>query len=385
MPNREANVTKRIKTPKGLRYCPVVISANGRIKPDVVLVNGKEERHPEGAYYLEWRNGSKRIRLSVGKDPATATARRLQKEAELNALNNGVTVLPDGQNGNRSVAAAVADFLDETKLTKKPKTLAAYTTALNYFTESCPKLHLEDLERRDLLKFAAFLRDEKEQAPRSCWNKFSNVMSFLKANGIRGLAKKNDWPRYTEEEPEIYENEELDALFAACDEEERLWFEFFLMTGMREQEVMYTYWADINFKASTVRVSHKPDRGWTPKAYKEREIPIPAKLVTSLKALEAKSDNTCNLVFPTSGCNVKMNFLDDLKAVAERAELNPEDFWLHKFRATFATRCLWAGVDLRTVQQWLGHSDMESTMRYLKPSRSQQVREKVNEIFGGVQ
>ncbi len=45
------------------------------------------------------------------------------------------------------------------------------------------------------------------------------------------------------------------------------------------------------------------------------------------------------------------------------------------------TWSLWAGVDLRTVQQWLGHSDMESTMRYLKPSRSQQVRDKVNEIF----
>jgi site-specific recombinase XerD len=41
-----------------------------------------------------------------------------------------------------------------------------------------------------------------------------------------------------------------------------------------------------------------------------------------------------------------------------------------------------AEVDLRTVQQWLGHSDMESTMRYLKPSRSEKVREKVNEIFG---
>jgi integrase len=38
-------------------------------------------------------------------------------------------------------------------------------------------------------------------------------------------------------------------------------------------------------------------------------------------------------------------------------------------------------LDLRTVQQWLGHSDMESTMRYLKPSRSQQTRERVNEIF----
>jgi integrase/recombinase XerD len=381
--NRECNVTKRIQTSKGPRYCTVVLSANGRIKPDVVLVEDREERHPEGAYYISWYEGKRLIRLSVGKDAATATARRLQKAAELNALNNGVAVAPDGQNGHRSVAAAVADFLDETKLTKKPKTLAAYTTALNYFTESCPKLYLEDIDRKDLLKFAAFLRDEKEQAPRSCWNKFANVMSFLKANGIRGLAKKNDWPRYTEEEPEIYEDEELDTLFAACDAEERLWYEFFLMTGEREQEVMYTYWSDINFKASTVRVSHKPDRGWTPKAYKEREIPIPAKLVTSLKAWKAKADKTCNLVFPTSGCNVKMNFLDDLKAVAARAELNPEDFWLHKFRATFATRCLWAGVDLRTVQQWLGHSDMESTMRYLKPSRSQQVREKVNEIFGG--
>jgi integrase/recombinase XerD len=54
---------------------------------------------------------------------------------------------------------------------------------------------------------------------------------------------------------------------------------------------------------------------------------------------------------------------------------------LHKFRATFATRCLWVGVDRRTVQLCLGHSDMESNMRYLKPSRSQQVRDRVNEIF----
>jgi site-specific recombinase XerD len=82
-----------------------------------------------------------------------------------------------------------------------------------------------------------------------------------------------------------------------------------------------------------------------------------------------------------AGCNPKLDFLDTLKAVADRAKLRKGNFWLHKFRATFATWSLWAGVDLRTVQQWLGHSDMESTMRYLKPSRSQQVRQKVNEIF----
>ncbi len=381
--NRKVGLTKRVQTSKGLRYCPVVLAANGRVRPDLVIVNGKEERHPKGAYYLEWWAGSKRIRLSVGKDASDANARRLHKEAELNAVNNGVTVVPEnGQNGHRSVAVAVTGFLDETKLTKKPKTLAAYRTALSYFTESCPKLYLEDIERKDLLKFSAFLRDEKEQAPRSVYNKFENVMTFLKAQGVRGLVGKNDWPRFVEEEPEVYEKDELEKLFAVCDDEERLWYEFFLMTGMREQEVMHCSWNDINLARPTVTVRYKPEYGFSPKNYREREIPIPAKLVQSLKARKAKSDKTCGLVFPTAGCRPKMNFLDGLKAIAERAKLNPENFWLHKFRATFATWSLWAGVDLRTVQQWLGHSDLESTMRYLKPSRSQQVREKVNEIFG---
>ncbi len=55
MANREVNLTKRVQTPHGWRYCRVVLSANGRVKPDVVVVNGKEERHQEGASYLEWR------------------------------------------------------------------------------------------------------------------------------------------------------------------------------------------------------------------------------------------------------------------------------------------------------------------------------------------
>lgn len=200
------HLTKRVQTAHGMRYFPAAIAANGRVKADVVIVNGQEERHPEGAYYLEWREDGKRVRLSVGKDAQHAVTQRLRKEAELNTVHNGVAVVPqDGQNGHGSFATAVAEFIEETRLTKKPKTLAAYTTALNYFTESCPKLYLQDIDRKDMLKFVAFLREEKEQSPRSVYNKFENVMTFLKANGIRGLVGKNDRPRYTEEEPEIYE------------------------------------------------------------------------------------------------------------------------------------------------------------------------------------
>jgi len=195
------------------------------------------------------------------------------------------------------------------------------------------------------------------------------------------MAKKEDWPQFVEEEPEIYEQEELDALFAACNFEERLRYEFFLMTGMRDQEVMHTYWSDINFKACTVRVSHKPDRGWTPKAYKEREIPVPNRLIESLRAWKQTATKNCNLLFPTAGCQPNTHFLEVLKDIAKRADLDPKNFWLHKFRATFATRLLRGGVDLATVQRLMGHSDLASTMRYLQPARNQETRAKVDAVF----
>jgi integrase/recombinase XerD len=114
----------RVRTSAGLCFCPVVLSLNGRVKPDAVLVNGKAEHHPEGAYYLEWREGAKRVRISVGKNSADAHARRLRKEAELNARNNGVAVIAeDGENQPaRSIADAVASYLAEIKISRSAAT-----------------------------------------------------------------------------------------------------------------------------------------------------------------------------------------------------------------------------------------------------------------------
>ena len=385
------NLTKRIQIKSNWVFCPVVYSSRRQIRPNVVMVQGKEERHEEGRYYIDWREDGKRFRQKAGKDAAEAEGKRDAKERELAAISAGVPVLAQSHDQTKtSLASAIAVYLAEIKLTKKSKTYDAYKNSLEYFQQSCKKT-LQEIDRQDMNKFSVFLRDEKSQSPRSCWNKFSNVMSFLKSQGALKKTRngtlttagveKNDWPTYTEEVPEVYEKEDLEELFAACNAEERLWYEFFWMTGMREQEVMYTYWADINLVRATVRVSHKPDRNWTPKAYKEREIPIPAKLVESLKARKATRDGKCNLLFPTSGFNIKLDFLDCLKRIAERAGLIPDSCWLHKFRATFATMHLRNGVDISTVQKWMGHSDLQSTMRYLRHNDRPEVRDKVNSTF----
>ena len=380
--NLEVNLTKRVRTANGLRFCPVVMAGNGRVKPDMVLTKGKPERHPEGSYYLEWRNSGKRIRLSVGKDAAAADAQRQRKEYELRAPIHNLQVVVPEKNGHRSLASAVETYLEEIKLTKKPKTHSSYSVALSYFMESCHKPNLEDIDRMDLLKFIAFLRDEKEHAARTVATKFNAVMIFLTAQDIRGLLRRNDRPKFTEEEAEIYEEEDLNKLFAACDKKERLWYTFFLMTGMRDQEVRYCYWSDVRFAQNEVRVSHKPDMGWSPKMYKERTITIPDQLVENLKEEQKKAN--CKLAFPTRAGKPKFDFLLSLKNVAERAKLNPDNFWLHKFRATFATRHLQNQEDIYTVMAWMGHSNMKSMLPYLRRSRSQKTLARVNDTFRGI-
>jgi integrase/recombinase XerD len=69
-----------------------------------------------------------------------------------------------------------------------------------------------------------------------------------------------------------------------------------------------------------------------------------------------------------------------MKRVAKRTKLDETQWWLHKFWATFATWHPQAGVDIRTVQHWLGHKSVETTLLYLQPARGAAI----NATFAGV-
>lgn len=377
----KVNLTKKITTPTGKRWCPVMVADNGRVKPDWVIVAGKPEKHTEGRYYIDWNQDGKRHRQAVGSSASHAVARQLRKETELKAIEQGISVIPQDELDRRlKIADAIATYLEEIKLSKKHRTFLAYSKDLEYFQESCSKVYIEQIERIDMLRYGAFLQEEKGLASRTASNKFKNVMTFLRSVGKSGFLNKNDCPKYVEEEPEIYEKEDLDRFFKVCYPHERLWFRFFLMSGMREQEVMHIMCHNVKFKQGTVEMRWKPEYNWSPKGYKEREIPVPAELMEDLAAVQPPAGQR-RLLFPTSGGKPKSHFLDCCKAVAKRAGLNPDDWWLHKFRSTFATLHLQNGVDLATVQKWMGHKDLASTMRYLRAARGAGVQAKVNTTF----
>ena len=222
------------------------------------------------------------------------------------------------------------------------------------------------------------------------------VAQFLKANNITGVLKKGDWPSYVEQQPEIYETEELNKFFTACDFRNRVLFEFFLMTGMRDGEVRHTCWSDINPK-QFVQVKSKPEWRFTPKNWEEREIPIPDKLMETLNKYRHGVNTGSRLLFPSPSGQPDRHFLRALKGIAWKAGINCgtcnlekgpcrrgpycERWFLHKFRATYATMQLQGQVDLRTLRALLGHKDLASTMRYLKPARDARMLQQVNSTF----
>ena len=152
------NFTKYIKRgPNRWQHCPVVRGKTGRVKQDLVLVGGRIEQHPEGYYSLDWRDGGRRHRMSLGKDASSAQLALERHVAAKRARAVGIAVAEDRSLASPSVEEACAEFLDETRLQRSPKTFKQYRTALAYFQESCGRRRLAEVDRRTLLDFRQFL------------------------------------------------------------------------------------------------------------------------------------------------------------------------------------------------------------------------------------
>jgi integrase/recombinase XerD len=123
---------------------------------------------------------------------------------------------------------------------------------------------------------------------------------------------------------------------------------------------MYCTWKNVNFKPSTMLVHRKPEFNWTPEPHKERKAPIPG---TAEWTEVARRKGDCPASLPCCIRTTRRSNAPRTKGYSGTSRSELSGFYMHKFRATFATKCFQSGIDLKTVQQWLGHKNLASTVR----------------------
>jgi integrase len=168
--------------------------------------------------------------------------------------------------------------------------------------------------------------------------------------------------------PVAYADADLKKFFAECDDWERAFFSLALATGLRGGELQTLHWSDLDLAHRRDHVRAKPQYSFLPKDGEERTVPF-SKEVTDILRQHPRVPN-CQLVFPSPKSHINYRFMRKrCKEIAERAGLDKTEWHLHRFRDTAATCWIPAGIDVRTVQEWLGHESLATTQKYLEPSK----------------
>jgi integrase len=196
----------------------------------------------------------------------------------------------------RRLDSAIDEYLSEVRANRSVRAAEHLRRLLDDFNQSCTKVYLHAIARRDLVEYMALLR-ERGLADRTIFNRLSSRLTFPRSFGIDGVLARRDLPRYVDKIVDAYSATEISQLLQAGEDRSRAAFGFFLATGCREQEVAHMAWSDVDFEQKIVQITAKPQWSWRPKDCEERFLPVPGWLVDVLKRLQ-KNDGHSSLIFP---------------------------------------------------------------------------------------
>ena len=207
----------------------------------------------------------------------------------------------------------------------------------------------------------------------------------------------------------------------AISEEQRIWIEetphraqtpamIMLYAGLRRGEVIPLMWNDIDFDKKTININKSVEmidgkavvKNTTKTKSGIRCVNIPQKLVDYLKSVPKSNLLVCpsskgTLMSDSSwkrmwesymvDLNLKYGNFDNYIGNAPTSKFNPngvpiviKTFTAHNLRHTFATMLYFAGVDILTAKEQLGHSDIKTTLSIYTHLDNQFKRKSMNKL-----
>ena len=265
----------------------------------------------------------------------------------------------------------------ENILTKKnvsKNTFMSYKNDLQQFQKFFNLNEIETVDEDKITNYVNFLA--KNYSTASHCRKLSSLKNFFIFLEEKNLIKHNffdstEFPKFKRTIPKILSEGQIKKIINlsyndSTDKGVRLslMLEMLYATGIRISELVNLKLGDISEDYSFIIILNK--------GRKERIVPLISKVQNLLKRyLNILQDNKVksnkNYLFPSnskSGHITRIRFFQIFQKIGSKALIDKELLSPHKVRHSFATHLLNRGVDLRLIQESLGHKDISTTQIY---------------------
>lgn len=189
------------------------------------------------------------------------------------------------------------------------------------------------------------------------------MLVVARKRGLIEFVPDVEWLKREHTDFDFLDFDEAKRLLDAAPGEWRTMILVALRTGMRHGELIGLRWEDVDLVAGRVVVRQNVVNGkvGTPKSGKPREIPLGIEVRTALKEHR-------HLRGPLVFCHMSGALLGvvDTRLPLWRAckKAGLRQIGWHALRHTFASHLVMRGASIKAVQELLGHSSIQMTMRY---------------------
>lgn len=391
-------------------------------------MGNKKKKKANGEGTISWDDKKKRWigRLSVGRNNNGTIKRKyfsgktklevIEQMQKYNLdLKNGLIPENDKINLQEWIKLWIFEYK---KNESKPSTIEKYDGLYrNYVLNSqIGALKLKDIRTLHLQLYYKNLISEGKSA-----NIIHTINKMLKSalnqavNDnylIKNYCNNVTLPKKTPSSPrKVFSNEEIAKIIETS--KNHVFYELFLLgtsTGLRIGELLGLKWSDIDFKENTLKVNRSIKRVKTfdqnsstkteiiiqdPKTEKsKRDMPIPSPIISILKKYKVKQneeilkegENYSNegWVFCTNTGKLldARNVLRSFERLLKKANISYKPF--HSLRHTYATLLFEKDAKPKTIQELMGHSDINTTLAiytHVNPTEKTKAVQKLNDIF----
>lgn len=257
---------------------------------------------------------------------------------------------------------------------RSQRTIKYFKSVLNLFLSFIGNKHVVQVNTYDLDAFLAYLR-RKNWKPDSLYTAAVVIKRFIEYLGLYDNIAGFELPKRQKRLPRYLEPEEVELLVShATSPRDRLIIRLLYTTGLRVSELVTLKKSDVNLEDSSLRVVGKGG--------KERYVYFPQNLKPDLERQMKAVDG--EWLFPSRrGGHIHYTTVERMiRNVARRAGLKKK-VTPHILRHSFATRSLEEGMDIREIQELLGHSNLNTTQVYAHVSRRRLKRD-YERIWGSI-